>query len=403
MNGQRAAERSPAGRLGTFGLRLPGRDGPVELSYEVLDAAPMGMAITDANGGCLWLNAVLCELLGASREALLGRSLDAMVPEEERRAVRDAAARVARGEVTHLELEHRLTPAIGDTRWVLQRASAAASPSGAGLAAEKSAGPLFVRQFLDITDRRMAEAELGVAQRELSRRNSELERSNAELEEFAQVISHDLSEPLRVISGHVELLERRYATALDEQAKGWIAFAVEGCVRMRQLIDDLLRYAQVGQGDLSATAVDLGQLTAAVLEDVAPAISSSGARVELGALPVVEGDPHLLGQVLRNLIGNACKFATAGGSARVQVSARPDEAGWWRVCVADNGTGIPEMHRDRIFAPFRRLHDRAVPGTGIGLAICRKAVDRHGGRIWVEDAPQGGAAFCFTLPSSSQA
>lgn len=389
------------GELGSFGLRLPGKDGPVELSYEVLDAAPVAMAITDAAGACIWLNAVLCDLLGRGRHELLGSSLDEAVPEEDRATVRSAAARAAAAVAGHVELEHRLRTSDGSTRWVLQRASRAASPAGVSLVSEGSAGPLLVRQLLDVTDRREASAELEAARDELARRNAELERSNAELEEFAQIIAHDLSEPLRVIAGHVELLARRYGTDLDEQATRWIDFAVEGCVRMRRLIEDLLRYAQAGRGELATTTVDLGRLAATVLEDLAPAIASSGAEVHLEPLPVVEADPSLLAQVLRNLVVNACKFAAPDGSGRIEVAASPEGEGW-RVEVVDDGEGVPEAHRERIFAPFRRLHDRTVPGTGIGLAICRKAVERHGGRIWVEEAPGGGAAFCFTLPAGSR-
>lgn len=398
-----AAGRPGSDDLAPLGLRLPGREGPVELSYEVLDAAPMGMAICDADGRSVWVNGALCELLERSRDELLGCSLAGMVPADERAVVGAEIGRVAGGEATRVELEHRFVTAAGSERWVVERASLATSPAGtdgdeSGPSVPSGlSGPFVVRQALDVTDRRAAEAALQEVREELLRHNAELARSNAELDEFAQVISHDLSEPLRVIAGHVELLERSYGHALDERATRWIGFAVEGCTRMRQLIDDLLRYGQAGRGELQAGPVDLAALAGAVLADLGPLVTASGVEVEVGALPVVEGDPVLLGQVLRNLIANACKFARPGGAARVEVGAVRAAEGW-RVWVADDGEGIPEAYRERVFAPFRRLHDRSVPGTGIGLAICRRAVERHGGRIWVEEAPGGGAALTFLLP-----
>lgn len=374
------------------GPRPPGRVGPMEQAYEVLEAAPMGMAICDADGTCVWVNGALCELLGRGRDELVGGPLGGFVPEEERSGVCAEIGKVASGAAGRVEVAHRFVTAAGAERWVVERVSVATLPGGNDVP-----GRLVVRQSLDVSDRRASEVALEAAREELVRQNGELARSNAELEEFAQVVSHDLSEPLRVIAGHVELLERSYGDALDERATRWIGFAVEGCTRLRQLVDDLLRYAQAGRGGLEARSVDLEALAGAVVRELGPTLAASGARVEVGRLPVVEGDPMLLDQVLRNLIGNACKFARPGGGARVEVGASRVDGGW-RVWVADDGEGIPAAYRERVFAPFRRLHDRSVAGTGIGLAICRRAVERHGGRIWVEDAAGGGAALTFVLP-----
>ena len=256
--------------------------------------------------------------------------------------------------------------------------------------------------------RRQLEDRVAVVQRELERSNAELQaaneelaRSNADLAEFAYVASHDLSEPLRVISGHVQLLARRYDGVLDEDAARYIAFAVDGCSRMQSLITDLLAYSRVGQSPLMAKDVDCNRVVDEVLIGLGPAIADANASVDVGDLPSVVGDPGQLRQLFGNLIGNAVKFTAADVAPRVTVRGTVDADGCVRFAVADTGIGVPERHRERIFRMFQRLHRREdYSGTGIGLAICRRIVERHGGRIEVEDTPGGGATFVVVLPSS---
>jgi signal transduction histidine kinase len=246
-----------------------------------------------------------------------------------------------------------------------------------------------------------AREEIDAAGRELERRAADLERSNAELHEFAYVASHDLSEPLRMMTSYLQLLERRYGDRLDEDAEQFIGFAVDGARRMRSLIDDLLRYSRVESVTIEAKPVDLGETVDATLRALAAQLEETEGAVEVRALPVVSGDPAQMRQLFQNLISNALKFH-GDSSPRVDVVAERDDAGW-RFMVADNGIGIDPGHADRVFKMFQRLHTREeYDGTGIGLAICRKIVDRHGGRIWVEPNPGGGSRFVFTIPDAAE-
>jgi PAS domain S-box-containing protein len=242
----------------------------------------------------------------------------------------------------------------------------------------------------DVTERRRAE-------RTLAERNRDLERSNAELEQFAYVASHDLSEPLRMVSSYLALLRRRYHGQLDEDADTFIGFAVDGAARMQALIDDLLAYSRAGRSERPPEAID----TEALVGEVVDMLHVCDA-VQLGPLPPVQGDAYALGQLFQNLIGNAVKFVPADRQPRIEVSAEPEpDVPAWRFTVADNGIGIDPRHADRIFRMFQRLHGRdEFPGTGIGLAISRKVVERHGGEIWAEPRSEGGTRFCFTLPEA---
>jgi PAS domain S-box-containing protein len=236
----------------------------------------------------------------------------------------------------------------------------------------------------DITERKAAEADL--------------ERSNAELERFAYVASHDLSEPLRMVSGFVSLLQARYGDRLDSDAQEFMRYLVDGVERMQELIRDLLTYSRVGRAELRSDPVDMGALVRRVLEGMQTSIEEAGARIEVGDLPAVRGDASQLAQLVQNLVANALKF-TDGAPPVVDISAQRDGAAW-RFSVADEGIGIGPQYGERIFEVFQRLHaPDEYPGTGIGLAICRSIAERHGGRIWVESAPGEGAVFRFTLPA----
>ncbi|MFN0073890.1 MAG: sensor histidine kinase, partial [Chloroflexota bacterium] len=240
----------------------------------------------------------------------------------------------------------------------------------------------------DITDRvRTAE--------DLRRTVEELARSNADLQQFAYVASHDLQEPLRMVASYTQLLARRYKGKLDAEADEFIAFAVEGATRMQGLINDLLAYSRVGTRGAEARPTDASEVLRQVLHDLSPAIQESGAEITQDELPTLNIDPTQLRQLLQNLISNAIKFQ---GPEQPRISIGVSEnAHEWRFMVQDNGLGIDPRHMDRIFVIFQRLHTREeYPGTGIGLAICKKIVERHGGRIWVESTPGHGATFFFT-------
>jgi light-regulated signal transduction histidine kinase (bacteriophytochrome) len=235
---------------------------------------------------------------------------------------------------------------------------------------------------------------------ELAERAKDLARSNAELQQFAYVASHDLQEPLRMVASFTQLLAKRYNDKLDDDARDFIKYAVDGATRMQTLISDLLTYSRVGSKENSFAPTDSGAVLDRVLEVLKFAIEESRAVISHDPLPVVMADPQQLGQLFQNLLTNAIKFRGAV-SPRVKISAERSGADW-KISVVDHGIGISQEHAERIFVIFQRLHTKTeYPGTGIGLAICKKIVERQGGRIWVERSPGGGSTFCFTIPAAS--
>jgi PAS domain S-box-containing protein len=243
----------------------------------------------------------------------------------------------------------------------------------------------------DITARKLADAEL-------ARQAEDIRRSNEELEQFAYVASHDLSEPLRTISGFIELLAQRYKGQIDDDADRFIKHTVEGCSRMRQLIDDLLTYSRAGHAD-ELTATNCSRVVSQVLTGMAATLAETGGQVDYEGLPTVLGDSVELAQLFQNLIANGIKFARPGIAPRVHIEGCR-QADTWTISVADNGIGIEPEYRDRVFGMFQRLHARdTYPGTGIGLAICMRIVRAHRGLIWVDDNDEAGSRFCFTLPA----
>ncbi|HTX58785.1 MAG TPA: ATP-binding protein, partial [Verrucomicrobiae bacterium] len=232
---------------------------------------------------------------------------------------------------------------------------------------------------------------------QVAQRNLALERSNASLEEFAYVASHDLQEPLRAIAGFSNLLSERYVGRLDAEADEFIAFIVDGTERMRGLIDDILRYSRVTTHGKPLAAVELGGAIDRALVNLQATIAARSARVEVGPMPQVEGDATQLVQLFQNLIGNAIKY-NRSEPPLVEVAARRGEDGAWVISVRDNGIGIAPEYHERIFRVFARLHTRTeFPGSGIGLALVRRIVERHGGRIWVDSVEGQGATFSLTL------
>jgi signal transduction histidine kinase len=238
------------------------------------------------------------------------------------------------------------------------------------------------------------------AEEELARKVEELGRSNADLEQFASVASHDLQEPLRMVASYTQLLGERYRGKLDESADKYIGYASEGAARMQTLIQDLLAFSRVGRKDCTLGRVDCDAAMAEVLLSMGPAIQESGAVMTYTALPVVWAERSQMTQLFQNLVGNAIKFRGIDPPA---ISLQTEKTGeQWLFSVRDNGIGIAPEYAEHIFAVFQRLHDRSqYPGNGIGLAICRKIVERNGGKIWVESQVGQGSTFKFTLPAAA--
>jgi PAS domain S-box-containing protein len=350
-----------------------------------LQAAPDGMVVVDHSGTIVLANSQMENLFGYTSDELLGRPIEDLMPHRFR-----AHHPGHRGQFF---AEARLRPmGAGLELYGLHRdgrefpVEISLSP----VAAEE--GALVVAAIRDVTARKMIEEEL-------ARRARQLAQSNAELEQFAYVASHDLQEPLRVVGSYAQLLARRYQGKLDPKADEFIAFIVDGTNRMKRLIQDLLSYARVTTKGKPLAAVDTGKVLEQVLADLAHRIRSTNAAVTFDALPVVQADEGQLGQLLQNLIGNAIKYRGAAAPL-IHVSARR-EGEEWVFSVADNGIGIEKQYKDQIFVIFQRLHGIGeYEGTGIGLAICKKIIERHEGRIWVESEPGRGSTFMFSVPAA---
>ena len=331
------------------------------------------------DGGFVEVNEAFAMALGYATEELSGSSIIDVAHPEVREWTNAAVERAVAAGSTGGSFENRCGRADGSTCWL-------AWDVRVDLAEQ-----LLYCSIRDVTDVR-EHSEV------VAKLLAELERSNTDLAQFAYVASHDLSEPLRMVSSYVQLLADRYAGQLDDDADEFIGFAVDGASRMKILIDDLLAYSRAGGGVLVRRRVDCGTLVTGALADLDRAVVESGAEVVVGALPVIVGDPGQLALLFQNLLSNALKFVAEGVPAEIRICAeRLSEA--WCFSVQDNGIGIAELHRERIFLMFKRLHGRSeYAGTGIGLALCHKIVSRLGGRIWVEAAPAGGSIFRFTLP-----
>lgn len=255
----------------------------------------------------------------------------------------------------------------------------------------------------EVRDRQTAQAQLETLNTELERRvtdrTEELRRSNEDLEQFAYVASHDLQEPLRAVTMYVELLERRYGEALDADAHKYIAYASGGAKRMRELIRDLLSYSRASTGQQEVQVVDANLPFERAVRNVRESLESIGGEIVRSPLPQVHADKTQLAQIFQNLLSNAVKYHSER-PLKIEVSAEADGDGAVTFRVCDNGIGIDPEYAKQIFEPFRRLHTRETyPGSGLGLSICKRLVERHGGRLWVESTPGEGSTFFFRFPA----
>jgi PAS domain S-box-containing protein len=358
----------------------------------LLDLAHDAAFVSDTDWRITYWNAGAEQAYGYTAAEALGRVSHDLLVTEFPEPLADIKRKVARDGHWDGELVQRRSD--GQTIIVMSRWAAHRTRDGRLLGT--------MQADRDITARKRAEAEVHRAG-ELERANRQLERSNEELEQFAYIASHDLSEPLRAISGPISLLARRYHDQLDAEAQQFMEFAVDGCRRMQAMINDLLAYSRAGYVDGEPLPVDCNLILNTIVAELAPRITETGAIIRVDPLPTVAAQPVKLGQVFQNLIANALKFVAPGVVPEVTVSAEQvgDE---WRFCVTDNGIGIEPRHRQRIFGMFKRLHNRTeYSGSGIGLALCKRIIQQEGGRIGVEHAPSGkGSRFWFALPLASK-
>jgi PAS domain S-box-containing protein len=376
-------EFGPA-RIYTVILRDVTQSKRAEESFRLaVESGPNAILIADQRGKIILANARTETYFGYTREELIGENIDRLVP-----------ARFRGVHATHREdfnAAPRARPlGIGRELSGLRKDNTE-FPVEIGLTPlDMAAGKMVMATVVDITEREHGRARL-------ERTIEELKRSNAELEQFAYVASHDLQEPLRMVSSYMQLLEERYRDQLDQEAKEFIDFAVDGAERMQRLIQDLLAFSRVGTRGKNPEPVESQEVLEKALHTLQLRIDENEAEVHNPALPRVLADSNQLGQVFQNLIGNALKFR---GENPPRIDIAVETTGKTaQFSVSDNGIGFDDKHAERIFVIFQRLNNRTdYEGTGIGLAICKKIIERHGGRIWAKSDLGRGSTFLFTLP-----
>jgi PAS domain S-box-containing protein len=351
----------------------------------ILDTAADGILTTDERGIIESLNAAAEHIFGYPARDVIGRHIDALlISSPDGQHDQDAASEPAQANGT----------TTASCREVVGRKSDGTTfPMELSLSTvDLGSRRIVTRIVRDITERKQSALEL-------ERRAHDLARSNVELEQFAYIASHDLQEPLRVITGFSQLLARRYRGQLDATADEFISLIADGAVRMQTLINDLLAYSRVGRSGKSLEPVDLTDVFDRAVANLRSSIDDSGASVTRGPLPSVCADASQLTQLFQNLIGNAIKYR---GSAPPRIEVAAERRGQeWIFSVRDNGIGFDPKYAERIFIIFQRLHTRdEYPGSGMGLAICKKIIERHGGRIWTESEPGRGACFFFAIPAT---
>ncbi len=341
--------------------------------------APIGMAIGSLEGRIFRVNSAFCRMLGYDEMALLRMHWKDLVLSGDQ-ALLPCLEAASSGQI-ELRLRHK----DGHTVHVQWNTSVIGDAAGQ---------PQYsICQVVDISASKSA-------QEQIHRYARELERSNRDLQHFAYVASHDLQEPLRMVRGFMDLLARRYQGKLGSDADEYIRYAVDGAARMQHLIRGLLAYSRVGTEGKSFEPVDSGVAVNAALQNLRAALDESRAEVTHGDLPMLPADDVQLAQLFQNLIGNALKFRSTE-APKIHVSAT-DTGDTWEFSVADNGIGFDPQHATRIFQMFQRLHGQNhYPGTGIGLALCKRIIERHGGCIWADAAPGKGATFHFTVPKEA--
>ncbi|WP_449404957.1 sensor histidine kinase [Halopelagius longus] len=357
------------------------------------DSLSDGITVLDTTSRIQYANPAVEKILGYSSEELVGQSKLSIIPERLRENHLEGISRYLETGEKNINWQYVELPG--------QHKDGHEVPLGISFNDFIFDGErYFVGLFRDISERKEVERTLRERERQLEELVEKLEESNERLEQFAYAASHDLQEPLRMVTSYLRLLEKRYEGALDEDGEEFLEYAVDGADRMREMIDGLLEYSRVDTRGDPFEPTDLNDVLADVRTDLTVKIEETDARIESEELPRVRGDENQLRQLFQNLLDNALTY-TAGDSPRVEITAeRNDDE--WTISLSDNGVGIDPDDTDRIFEVFQSLHTREEGGgTGIGLALCKRIVERHGGDIWVEPGSDGGTTFSVTLPAAS--
>lgn len=375
MSKRRNSSAKPALRTGEINQSK-------ELFRILFHRSPIGTYLVQ-NGHFRLANRQLAYILGYEEHELIGKSSLGFVLAEDRDAVRENAVRMLKAERSR-GYEFRIVTKQAKIKWVME-----------------TVAPVYYKRkratlgsLVDVTERKQVEERL-------KQTTLEIQRSNTELEQFAYVISHDLQEPLRMVSSYTQLLANRYSNKLDADADEFIAYAVDGAKRMQTLLHDLLEYSRIGTRGKPFSLVNCQHIVEQAMANLKIAIEESGASVNYDVLPTVMGDEGQLVRLFQNLIGNAIKFRREE-PPHVHISAQRRDS-VVTFSVKDNGIGINPQHSQNIFEIFRRLHTREeYPGTGMGLAICKKIVERHGGQISVQSQPGQGSTFHFSVDMAGE-
>lgn len=361
------------------------------------DNAATGMALVTPEGHFFQVNPALCKIVGYTAQELQALTFEAITHPDDREANLAMVSQALRGEKASYQLEKRYLHKQGHVVW--------ASVSGS-IIHDTRGHPLYIiAQVQDVTRQKRAEDEVRALTAQLEERVQErtvaLARANADLRQLAYVSAHDLQEPVRMVTTYTQLLARRYQDKLDSDAVEFMGYVIEGATRMHLLLSDLLAYLQVDMREQEFTATDCEAVLETALSGLQQVIRDTRATVTHDPLPTVRANAIRLSLVFQNLIDNALKFCDSA-PPRVHIWAEPRRSAWL-FAVRDNGIGIEPQYAERIFAMFERLHTHAeYPGTGMGLTLCKKIVEQHGGRIWMESTPGKGSSFFFTVSANKE-
>ena len=351
--------------------------------------AVIGMTLMSTEGKILEANQSLCNSLGYSKTELIKKTFQELTYPDDLEENLLLLKNLLSGKINSYSMEKRFFHKNGEIVWAVISVS---------LVKDQIGNPShLVSQIENITERKKAEAEVKLLNEKIHLQNVALEASNEELEQFAYVASHDLQEPLRMICGFLDLLQKKYNNVLDEKGKSYISYAIDGSLRMKQMITDILSYSTAGNEEYEIEELDMNKVVKEIQFLLKSSIKESNATLEINDLPIIKVAKIPMQQLFTNLITNSIKYQLTGNKPVIKINAE-EKGNYWEFSVGDNGIGIEKDNLENVFTIFKRLHGKTTySGSGIGLTICKKIVENHGGKIWIESKPGKGSTFYFTI------